>query len=160
MNDLILQAATFLNFQSLSKDTSCYCYLKTSVYVLWKLVYLFDSGNGSVKCYLIVWAWMLNGSFACFLLVNWMMTSGTCTLCISLGFCFGIAVIFWKLWTTKHVSVILLWTMMLAAVMLLLWSFAKNSWIFTRCCCCDPLQKNTWIFTGYCCCSLSENLQG
>ena len=47
-------------------------------------------------------------------------------LCISLGFCFGVALIFWKLWTTKHVSVILLWTMMLAAVMLLLWSFAKK----------------------------------
>ena len=47
-------------------------------------------------------------------------------LCISLGFCFGVALIFWKLWTTKHVSVILLWTMMLAAVMLLLWSLAKK----------------------------------
>jgi len=38
-------------------------------------------------------------------------------LCISLGFCFGVALIFWKLWTTKHVTVILLWTMMLAVVM-------------------------------------------
>lgn len=46
--------------------------------VIWKLVYLFDSGNGSVKWYLIVWVWMCNGKFACFL-VNWMMTSGTST---------------------------------------------------------------------------------
>ena len=67
-------------------------------------------------------------------------------LCISLGFCFGVALIFGKLWTTKHVSVILLWTMMLAAVMLLLWSFEKKTWIFTGCCCCSLSENLDWIF--------------
>jgi hypothetical protein len=48
------------------------CCMKTIVYVL-------ISGNGSGKCFLIVWASMWNCSFACFLLVDWMMTSVTCT---------------------------------------------------------------------------------
>ena len=84
-------------------------------------------------------------------------------LCISLGFCFGVALIFWKLWTTKHVRVILLWTMMLAAVMLLLRSFAKkNTWIFTGCCCCSLSENLDWILVNICdfthCCSWSHHV--
>jgi len=84
-------------------------------------------------------------------------------LCILLGFCFSVALIFWKLWTTNHVIVILLWTMMLVAVMLLLWSFAKkNTWIFTGCCCCSLSENLDWILVNICdfshCCSWSHHV--
>ena len=115
---LILQAATFLKFQSLSEDTSYYCYLKTSVSVWfwkWQCEMLPNSVSLNVKWHFCLFSTSeLNDD-------KWYLY-----LCISLGFCFGVALIFWKLWTTKHVRVILLWTMMLAAVMLLLWSFEKK----------------------------------
>ena len=87
-------------------------------------------------------------------------------LCISLGFCFGVALIFWKLWTTKHVRVILVWTMMLAAAMLLLWSFAKKIPEYlldaVAVACLKIWTEYLWILVNICdfthCCSWSHHV--